>query len=334
MSRRLSFHAAIALSAVLLSTTPRPAQGQSPEAKAQAAALLEEGKKLLNSNDFARACKALEGSQKLDPAVVTMLYLADCYEQIGKTASAWAMFREAAQIARKTNQSSREAAAQRRASEVAPKVPKLTLQVEGEAPGLQLLRNGEPVARETWGMSVPVDPGLHVYEASAPGKKTFRIEVEVKPGEEARTIVIKLIDGAPQPTTSASAPTSAPPSTAPGPRKGPGGQKIAGWVLGGAGLLTVGVGSFLAFSARNKSNDADALCRPEDRTRCTPQGASAGNDARSSANLATVVVSIGGGLLAGGVLLLLLPSSDPAPSARLSPAVGPNLAGLSFQGFW
>src|SRR3954470_22350515 len=75
--------------------------------KAAAEALFDQGVRLMKQNSFGEACPNLEESERIDPAVGTLLYLGECYERMGKTASAWATFREAASLANNSNQADR-----------------------------------------------------------------------------------------------------------------------------------------------------------------------------------------------------------------------------------
>src|SRR5689334_20626402 len=81
------------------------AQAQTSAAdKAAAEALFDEGVKLLQKGKYEEACKKLEASERVDSGIGTLLYLADCYEKLGKTASAWATFRAAASKAQSAGQ--------------------------------------------------------------------------------------------------------------------------------------------------------------------------------------------------------------------------------------
>src|SRR3954470_23411052 len=83
--------------------------------RATAEALFQQAAELMEQKKFSQACEQFAASQELDPALGTTLYLADCYEQLGKTASAWALFQEAADGARRAQQADREQIATERA---------------------------------------------------------------------------------------------------------------------------------------------------------------------------------------------------------------------------
>ena len=82
--------------------------------KAAAEALFDEGRALVAAGELKKACARLEASQKLDPGTGTLLYLADAYAKNGRTASAWATFREAAATVRAGRQPDRESIARAR----------------------------------------------------------------------------------------------------------------------------------------------------------------------------------------------------------------------------
>ena len=158
--------------ALLLHTEVAQAQGNDPAA---AQALFDEAKRLLAQGNLKEACPKFLASLKLDPAPGAALNLATCYEKNGQTASAWARYIEAASLARQAGQLDREKYAGEQAALLEPRLLRLVIRVASAPNGLSVMRDGLPVDAAVRGAAVPVDPGKHVVEARAPGKKPWSI---------------------------------------------------------------------------------------------------------------------------------------------------------------
>src|SRR6185436_13105064 len=94
------------------------ASAQSDSAAARA--LFTEGRQLMSAEKYAEACPKLEESLRLDPGMGTRFNLAHCWEKIGRSASAWAMFLDVAAAARAAGQQQRDTAAKERAAALEP----------------------------------------------------------------------------------------------------------------------------------------------------------------------------------------------------------------------
>ena len=105
----------------------RQASAQSDSAAARA--LFAEGRQLMSAEKYTEACPKLEESLRLDPGMGTQFNLAHCWEKLGRSASAWAMFLDVAAAARAGNQPQREAAAKERAAALEPKLTRLRVVV-------------------------------------------------------------------------------------------------------------------------------------------------------------------------------------------------------------
>src|SRR5262249_4314765 len=143
--------------------------------QAAAQALFEEARKLMNKGDFQAACPKFADSQQTDPAPGTEFNLANCYEKWGKTASAWATFKSAAASYRAHNRADWEQKARDRAAALESKLSRLTIVVPAETnvAGFEVRRDGSPVGSSEFGTAIPVDPGDHAIDATAPGKKPW-----------------------------------------------------------------------------------------------------------------------------------------------------------------
>jgi hypothetical protein len=78
--------------------------------------------RLVKEGKYADACPKLEESQRQEASLGTQFYLADCYEHVGRTASAWANFVEVADKARMAKENAKEQAARARANAIESKV--------------------------------------------------------------------------------------------------------------------------------------------------------------------------------------------------------------------
>jgi len=299
---------AIGLVAVL---TPAVAKAQSKDDIARADALFNAAKALTDAGQFADACAKFAESKRLAPGLGVSMYLADCYEHIGRTASAWTEFRAAEGLARARNDKRADVARQH-AQALEPKLERLTIEVAPSVPrvGLSILRDGLPVSTEEMGLAVPVDPGDHAVVVSAPGHAQRKFNAHLGPESPNATVKVDSLDDAsaapaPAPVAPAPAPQPAPaPAPETAPAGGDSGQTmrtlgIVGMGVGGVGLGLGAVFGVLAKSALDKSNSGP--CDATDH--CTQAGLSDRQDASNKATLSTVFFVAGGVIGAGGVVL-------------------------------
>lgn len=333
--------------------------------KIAAEAIFNEAKALMEQGRFAEACPKLAESQRLDPAVGTLLYLGECYEKEGKVASAWAAFKSAASAAHNAAQAGREQTAKQHATDLEPRLPRLSLVVPAgsEVSGLVVQRDDIDVGAVAWGSAVPVNPGKHHITAKAPGKKSWSKDVNVGTQPTVTTVTLPRLEddnsaksAAPAAPGTVSAPTSggtsqsvvvwAPPTASASPQsanRGPGASRprdsatgtamhVAGISLGTLGLVGLAVGTVYELKTQSKLQDAKSNCAnyPTD---CSAQGVALNKESKDASSTATMGFVVGGGLLVTGIVVYILaPSSysDDRGAAKypvLVPAVGPHELG-------
>jgi serine/threonine-protein kinase len=192
--------------------------------KAAAEELFREGRRLMKEGKYAEACPKFEGSQALDPATGTLLNLADCYEKLGRTASAWAIFREVVELSRKEGNDKRMTLADQHVQALEPRLSRLTIQVAAASrvPGLVVSRDGKQVPDAAFGLAIPLDPGSHTLAASAPGYETWSSTVAITTDGTRATVDVPPLTKVPEPppppaTVSPPPPpaTTVPPTDAP-----------------------------------------------------------------------------------------------------------------------
>jgi hypothetical protein len=321
------------------------AEAQSPTDPALAEALFQEGRKLMDQKKYAEACPKFAESQRLDPGIGTLLNLASCHELEGKTATAWAEFTQATGLAAREGRPAAGQFARTHIDAITPKLAKITISVppESQASGLEVRLDQQLIGQPAWGIAAPIDPGTHQVTAVAPGKRRWSTGVVFGPSE-AKTVQVPVLEaeleegalppdaGVPVPAPSASAPPPAPlPPAAPPPSASEGtgeGQRMAGVITAGAGVLGVGASFVLGFLAKSKYDDAGPFC---DASGCEPRGLELRHSAVTRGEVATVMFGVGALAMAGGAVLWLT-----APKAPSHPAVGVGVTreGIVARGAW
>jgi hypothetical protein len=307
--------------------------------RAAAEALFAEGRRVMASGDYLHACPKFAASQKLDRAVGTSLNLAECYEKSGRIASAWIEFREAASGARAIGSREREQLARERALALEKRLSYLTITAPANArDDLRITRDGSPIDVAALGVALPIDPGSHVIEVTAPGKQAWTQRVELGAAPSRVTVEVPRLGDAPArvaevsavtPSAAASTPVeSSRSSSASGSDRSGTGQRVLGASLAGLAVVAAGAGAILGLTASSRWSDAKKQCASFPY-QCSPEAVSEGQDARSAANIATMAFVIGGVALAGGAVIYFTAPRGASRESGLALHVAPNGAMLS-----
>jgi hypothetical protein len=310
-----------------LGTLAQPAHAQTDSAAARA--LFAEGRSLMEDERYAEACPKFEESLRLDQGMGTQFNLAHCWEKLGRTASAWALFLDVAAAAKAGNQQQREAAARERAKALEARLTRLRIDVPNAPADARIERDGQDVGKAAWGMAVPVDPGTHVIRVSAPGKNTWSDEIEVPATSRTFSVTVPTLTDAASPapapvgdietTPSGPAPVEA---DVEAPRDGgSNGSNVAALVVGGVGLAAAATGTIFAIQSRSDNSAALELCHTPDANGM--EGCQDGNEQRRHTELVDdaergrmigfIGIGIGGAALITAVILY---ATADGPSGR------------------
>lgn len=293
----------------------------------------------MTAGALAEACPKFAESQKLDPGAGTLLNLAACYERNRQTASAWATYTDAAIAAERSNRADWATKARQKAAALQPTLSKLSILVPhtSEVAGLEVKRDGAVVGSGEWALPIPVDPGPHVVEASAPNKKKWTTTVQVGTSKDQIAVSVPSLEdaeidaGAVAPRTAPLAPSQRTPAadeTSPGST-----QRTLGLAILGVGVVGAALGTVFGLNATSKHTDAKANCNA-DQSACNSAGAGQMKDARSAATLSTVAFIVGGAALAGGAVLYLTAPKKERAGGTQALYVTPNGLGIGFGGAW
>ena len=307
------------------------ARAQTASDKAAAEALFREGRRLFDSGSYPAACAKLAESERLDPAPGTLLNLAGCYEKNGQTASAWATFKEAVSASHQRGRADWEELARTRAAALEPGLSRLTISVASSSlDGLQVHRDGAAVGQAEWGTPIPVDPGPHVIDATAPGRTAFHQSVDIGVGGTNVTVSIPelAVDSGGGGGAGGGGGTD---GSGPSPGST---QRIIGLTVAGAGVVGIAIGAVFGIVAMNKENSALGSDCTADRY-CNQEGLQLGHDAHSAATASTIAFAAGAVAVAGGLTLYFLAPKNPAaPAVGLRASSLPGGASLGLVGAW
>jgi hypothetical protein len=315
-------------------TGPAGAQsaGKNPAA---AQALYDEARRLVQAGNFQEACPKFKESYQLDPGGGTLLNLADCYEKQGRLALAWSTFKEALVVAQRDRRDDRVEFANQHIHALESRLAHISVFVAENArvPGLSVTVDGSPLGEAAWGVAMPVDPGKHIVRAEAPGRRPFVTTVDVPSPKAVReSVEIPALAA----ETSGASPDSAQVAIAAPAADKTNSKRTVGWVVGGVGLASIGVGTYFGLRAFSKWSDRNDGCV----NGCTDAAKTAGDDASQAATISTV--AFGAGLAAVGVGTFLVLTSGgekersaaTAASLRMGPGAVGRGAGLWMTGEW
>jgi len=309
--------------------------------KAAADALFKEGRKLLAAKNYDQACPKFAESFKLSERLGTLLNLATCHEEQGKTASAWAEFNEATALAKKDKDKKREKYARKHADDLEKRLARISFALPDSLRDAVLELDGTEVGAGVRGTALPIDPGTHQIEVKAPGKKSWSTTIEVKDEPGTTKIEVPELESETEPASAPATTTAAPSGDAPAtqPKTASEGSNTLGWVALGVGVVGVGVGSYFGLATFSKKKDSEDHCGEaigqSDANRCDATGVDLRDQAKSAATLSTIGFAVGAVGVGAGVYLLATGGSTKEKSAKalwMQPAVGPQGGGILLGG--
>ncbi len=311
-----------------------PAQAQDDAALERARVAFQEGDAAETAGDCATAIEKFRSALEVKETTQLHLRIGRCEEKLGKFQAAMSSYAKGQSVAG-TDQELLTLARRMRA-ELDPRIPRVTVRMPDAPEGAAVTLDGAPFSN--FGVDTPLDPGLHVVEATAPGRLRFEARLDLKESTKREVTIDLPIKSAETPpdTGGADAPVA----------------PIVLYVLG-AGFLGASIGMAVrggqlldeadqraAASGCQLVPDGDQDAAGAVRTCNGSREAHATyEDDISSVNLhyglaAGFGAAAGVSLVVASVLLAVDlgdDKPDAAPSARLSPWFGPNGAGVGLS---
>lgn len=289
--------------------------------------LFDDAKRLLDAGDTAHACPKFAESLRLDPTLGTRLNLAHCYEVAGKTASAWGEYKEVVRQASASGDTKRADVAQEKVTLIESKLSRVTLRVASPE-GVAFALDGNALQAAVVGTALPIDPGDHVIEATEAGKKPYKSSFHVD--DQSSSIVdIPALEDAP---AVVAPPPPSTDTTLPDEHSGSNGKRTAGYIVGGAGVVALGVGVFFGIKTLSLASDVKSECP---NGPCSSQdGIDKNSSAHTDALVSDITLGVGVVAIAAGAYLILTSKSSESSHAafRITPSASPHGGGAAIVG--
>ncbi|HVW29720.1 MAG TPA: hypothetical protein VHC69_30360 [Polyangiaceae bacterium] len=309
--------------ALTLASARVGAQQVDERTRSAARELAEQGATALQNGDTNGAIDKLERAYQIMHLPTVGLYSARALAKGGRLVDAAERYVDVTRWSGPSDarQAQAQADAARERDELLPRIPNVTLVIEGADPSdVTVTLDGHAVLAALVGAPQPVDPSHHVAKATR-GTESVEQPFDIAEGQ---SLSVSLKFGAAPAAAAPPAPAAAPAVTAPAPppeadksSSGWGTQKIIAVSVAGAGLVSGIVAGVFTGSALSKKSDADKYCKG---SACTDsRGVTLLDDARSAGNVATITGIAGIALIGAGAVLFFTAPSSKGPSVAVTP---------------
>lgn len=276
---------------------PRLARAQSPEDRETARRLFDDGKARRDAGDAAGALEAFRAADALMNVPTTKLAVARAYLALGKLVEARDTALAVARIPAASNEpapfTDARAAAAQLATEIAARIPTVTLALRGDAPDAVAI-DGASVPREAWSAPRRVNPGKHTVVARL-GAREVTADFTVAEGASVEVPLDVHASAEPPPAPTPNAPAASRPLGA------------LFWIGAGVGVAGLAVGGVTGIVSMTNKQSADSICQSN---RCPPSAYASLDAANTWATVSTVgFVAAGVGAALTVTALVLRPSA-------------------------
>jgi hypothetical protein len=324
----------LAVLALLSLLSSERAFAQSDSDKTTARELGQAAEAKLAAQDYKGAENDFRRANALYHAPTLLLGMARAQARLGKVVEAWENYHTIIleNVTSPPAFASALADAQTEIATVESRRAKVTIVVNGADSPIVTI-DGAPLKVEALGVSRFIDPGSHVFKASAPGRKPATSSLTMAEGTSQNVSLLLEVD----PDAVAAGPVV--PGVAPGAAARPtdaastssgSWNRTAGFVAGGVGVAALIEGVITGIIAVGKHSDLAKACT----NGCPASEDSALSSYHTVGALSTVGFIVGGVGIAGGAILIFTApkssqSSTSAAGLRVTPFIGPGSAGAT-----
>lgn len=298
----------------------------SAEERERARALMDLGDARFEAKNYASALEQYRAADEIMGVPTTGIEVGRTLERLGRLLEAREVLRRVSEFPQRADEPRPFASARQRADrllgDIAPRIPRVTLQVAGLPEGTtpQISWDGQAIDAARIGGYLEANPGLHHVVGTAPGFPDVKRDVRLAEGQALQ--VLLTFGEAPS-----AAPTSAGPA-APRPLPGPATAKTQPrtllWVSLGVAAAGIAAGSVTGLRSLSLTRDAKQHCQGN---ACTPAAEHDIDSAKTFANVSNVAFGVAVAALGVGAWQFWAHRSaksadEPSKTARVEAQVG------------
>lgn len=251
---------------------------------------------LQTAGDWAGALTLLNQVAAVRPTPQVRFNIALCEERLGRLVAALGDYQLAAADAEMQNAELVQKEVEARLSALNARIPRVVLKRGSGAEAATIALDGVVLGDSVVNQPLPVDPGPHLVEASAPGYVPFRQTLRLAE-QQTQTIVMNL---EPVPRKPEPLPPPRPDEVVTLPA-----LRTAGYVVGGAGIASLIASGAMFYLRHGAIHDLDQQCG-ESRAACPEIARSTADRGKLYTTLGNVTFAAGAAGVGVGAVLVIV----------------------------
>jgi hypothetical protein len=290
--------------------------------RAAARTAADQGADAFEQGNHARALELFSRAERLFHAPPHLLFMARSLEKLGRLVEARETYlklvSEKLPAGAPSAFKKAQAAGESELNAIEGRLSYVTLRVHGDDGESALASmDGAQLPAAMVGISIPVDPGTHVFSARSPRARSSEVKVTLQEGAR-QTVELVLSEAvAPSPARTPVKETASPAEPAelePRSRRPGSSQGTWGFVTLGVGAGIAGVGTGFMIASLNSRSESDRIFACNDTSSCTVEQkaeiSELDADSERNRRIATAGFIAGGAVMATGIILVLTAPSD------------------------
>jgi hypothetical protein len=265
----------------------------------RARALMDAGDARFEAKNYASALEQYRAADDIMGVPTTGIEVGRTLERLGQLLEAREILRRVSEFPQRADEPKPFASARQRAdrllSDIAPRIPRVTLEVAGLPAGVKprLTWDGQPLDAAKLGGYLETNPGAHRLTGAAPGFPDVKRDIKLAEGQALQVVLTFSNVNTAAPAAATTPPPTNPPPLSQAPSQPPpdeANKPALPWIGVGVAAVGVATGTVTGLYSLSRTSRAKQHCQDE---QCAPAAKSDIDSARTFANVSNVAFGVG-----------------------------------------